>query len=94
MYNLYIRVIQENGMEKQMIIRIDKETKDKFIKITRIEGKTASEKVRELVNAYIIENDLSSIVDDLWDRISKKIKKKGFKESDIEPAIKEARVSR
>ena len=94
MYNLYIRVIQEKAMEKQMVIRIDKQIKDKFSKITRIEGKTASEKIRELVNAYIAENDLSSVVDDLWDRISKKIKKKGLKESDIEPAIKEARMSK
>jgi len=39
-----------------------------------LEGKTISEKVRKLVNAYIAENDLSSIADDLWDRISKKIK--------------------
>lgn len=37
-------------MEKQMVIRIDKETKDKFKKIARIEGKTTSEKVRELVS--------------------------------------------
>ncbi len=49
-----------------------------------LEGKTISEKVRELVHAYIAENDLSSVADDLWDRISKKIKKKGFKELDIE----------
>ena len=49
-----------------------------------LEGKTISKKVRELVHAYIAENDLSSVADDLWDRISKKIKKKGFKESDIE----------
>ena len=59
-----------------------------------LEGKTISEKARELVNAYIAENDLYSIADDLWDRISKKIKKKGFKESDIEAAIKATRVSK
>ena len=59
-----------------------------------LEGKTISEKVRELVHAYIAENDLSSVADDLWDRISKKIKKKGFKELDIEAAIKATRVSK
>ena len=59
-----------------------------------LEGKTISKKIRELVNAYIAENDLSSIADDLWDRISKKIKTKGFKESDIEAAIKATRVSK
>ena len=59
-----------------------------------LEGKTIREKVRELVNAYIVENDLSSVIDSLWDRISKKIKKEGFKQSDIEAAIKEIRVSK
>lgn len=81
-------------MEKQMIIRIDKETKDKFNRIARMEGKTSSEKVRELVNTYIADNDLSSVVDDLWTRISKKIKMKGFKEEDIDTVIKEVRASK
>ncbi len=81
-------------MEKQMIIRIDKETKDKFNRIARMEGKTSSEKVRELVNTYIADNDLSSVVDDLWSRISKKIKMKGFKEEDIDTVIKEVRASK
>jgi len=81
-------------MKKQMIIRIDKETKDKFNRIARMEGKTSSEKVRELVNTYIADNDLSSVVDDLWSRISKKIKMKGFKEEDIDTVIKEVRASK
>ncbi len=81
-------------MEKQMIIRIDKETKDKFNRIARMEGKTSSEKIRELVNTYIADNDLSSVVDDLWSRISKKIKMKGFKEEDIDTVIKEVRASK
>ncbi|MBC8388580.1 MAG: CopG family transcriptional regulator [Actinobacteria bacterium] len=79
-------------MKKQMIIRIDKETKDKFSRIARIEGKTSSEKVRELVNTYIAENDLSSVVDELWSKISKKIKMKGFNKEDIDTAIKEVRT--
>lgn len=81
-------------MKKQMIIRIDKETKDKFSRIARIEGKTSSEKVRELVNTYIAENDLSSVVDELWSKISKKIKMKGFNKEDIDTAIKEVRTSK
>ncbi len=81
-------------MEKQMIIRIDKETKDKFSRIARMEGKTSSEKVRELVNTYIADNDLSSVVDDLWSRISEKIKMEGFKEEDIDTVIKEVRTGK
>ena len=81
-------------MEKQMMIRIDKETKDKFSRIARMEGKTSSEKVRELVNTYIADNDLSSVVDDLWSRISEKIKMEGFKEEDIDTVIKEVRTGK
>ena len=80
-------------MEKQLIIRIDKELKDKFSKIARIEGKSISEKLREMINSYIKENDVSAVVDDLWERISIKIKKKGFKEREIDTAIREVRTS-
>ena len=79
-------------MEKQLIIRIDKELKDKFSKIARIEGKSASEKLREMINSYVKENDVSAVVDDLWERISIKIKKKGFREEDIDTAIREVRT--
>ena len=78
-------------MEKKIIFRIDKETKDKFYKISRIEGKSASNKMRELIAEYIAENDLSSIVDDLWDRISIKLKAKNISEKDIEKATIDVR---
>ena len=78
-------------MKKQLIIRIDEELKNKFSKIARIEGKTASEKVRELVSTYTTENDFAAVVDSLWDRISDKIGSSGFKQEDIDRKIKEAR---
>jgi hypothetical protein len=78
-------------MKKSMIIRIDEHTKNKFDRIARIEGKTTSEKVRELMSSYVATNDLSSIVDSLWSRISDKIKQKGYNEKDVENLIKEAR---
>jgi predicted DNA-binding protein len=78
-------------MKKRLIIRIDEELKSKFSKIARIEGKTASEKIRELVSAYTVENDFAAAVDSLWDRISEKIENGGFKQEDIDKKIKEAR---
>ena len=36
--------------------------KGKFFKIMRMEGKTASEKIREMIERYVSENDLSTIV--------------------------------
>ena len=81
-------------METQLIVRIDKGTKQKFSKIARTEGKTASAKVRELVALYIEENDFSRVVGDIWDRTAGKLKKKGYKEKDVKDAIKSVRASR
>ena len=81
-------------MDKQLIVRIDKESKEKFSKIVRMEGKSVSEKIREMVDEYIAENDFSAVVDDLWERISKKIQKSGFKEEDIEGVIEKVRASK
>jgi len=78
-------------MKKQLIIRIDEELKSKFSKIARIEGKTTSEKIRELVSNYTAENDFATAVDSLWDKISEKIESSGFKLEDIDKKIKETR---
>ena len=80
-------------MEKQMVVRIREDIKKKFYKVVRMEGKTASEKIREMIEEYIRENDLSTVVDNLWERVSKKIASKGYDERDIDTAIEEARES-
>ena len=78
-------------MEEKLIIRIDKNLKDDFGKLARIEGKTTSDKVRELMADFVSENDFSKIVDDLWSRISEKIVDKGFTEKNINDAIQDVR---
>ena len=78
-------------MKKQLIIRIDEELKSKFSKIARSEGKTMSGKIRELVGAYSTKNNFAAIVDNLWDRVTKKIESGKFKQEDIDRKIKEAR---
>jgi len=81
-------------MSSQMILRIDDKTKEKFYRIVRREGITASEKMREMVENYIRKADMSQVVDDLWARVEKKVKEKGFNESDIERVIRETRKTR
>lgn len=81
-------------MERQMVVRIDEEMKGKFFKIARMEGKTASEKIREMIERYVSENDLSTIVDGLWNRISNKLENSEVKEEDITRVIKEARKTK
>lgn len=80
-------------METQLIVRIDKNTKQRFSRIVRAEGKTASSKIRELVNSYLEENDFSRLVGDLWDRAARKLKKKGYTQRDVEDAIQKVRAT-
>jgi len=78
-------------MSTQMIIRIDDEVKNRLTKLARVEGKTTSEMVRGLIEEYIKERDISSYIDDLWNRTGKKLKSKGITPATIEKAIKAAR---
>ncbi len=78
-------------MTNQMIIRIKPDVKDKLNKLARVEGKTTSQMVRELIEEYIKERDIGAYIDDLWDRIGRKLSSRGVKLKDIKSAIKEAR---
>lgn len=81
-------------MGSQLIIRIDEEKKHKFYRLARMEGKTASEKIREMVDNYIERSDIGPIIDNLWERIGRKIKAKGITEADIEKTIRKVRKAR
>lgn len=81
-------------MEKQMVLRIDTDMKTKFQKIARMEAKTASEKMRELMEDYIAKNDFAALIDQLMESISKKAQQRGITDADIEKAIRETRAMR
>ena len=81
-------------MTTQMIIRINSETKNRLVKLARVEGKTTSQMVRDLIEDYIKEKDIGSYIDNLWDRIGGKLRTKGISQRDINRAIKESRKSR
>jgi len=78
-------------MAVQIIIRIAPEVKDRFSKLARMEGKTASQMVRELIEGYIKERDIGTYVDDLSGRIGGKLRSKGVGQRDISRAIIGAR---
>ncbi len=80
-------------MTTQMIIRIDPEVKVKLSKLARMEGKTTSQMVRELIEDYTRDRDIGAYIDDLWDRIGGKLKSRGVRQRDIDKAIKEVRKS-
>jgi predicted DNA-binding protein len=78
-------------MSTQMIIRIDDEVKDRLNKLARSEGKTTSAMVRDLIEEHLREHDISAYIDDLWNRIGKKLKSKGVTPATINKAIKVTR---
>lgn len=81
-------------MSTNLIVRIEETTKKRFSRLVRIEGKSASEKVRELIDGYIKKADIGVVVDDLWDRVGTKMRQKGVRERDVAQAIREVRSSR
>ena len=77
-------------MSEQLLIRIDKNLKDRLKKTSQSEGKASSQVVRELIEDYVTAHDMSYYIDDLWDRIGTKLKKK-FTVDDIDKIIKQVR---
>jgi len=80
-------------MTTQMIVRLDSDTKTKLTKLARTEGKNTSQVVRELIENYIQERDMGAYIDDLWNRVGKKLKARGIGSDDIERTIHDVRAS-
>ena len=78
-------------MNAQMNLRLDEKLKEQFQKLARQEGKSASEKLRELISDYIRERDISRYADDLWDRMEAEFSREGLGEEDIRKAINRVR---
>ena len=80
-------------MATQMIIRVEPGLKDKVSRLAKSEGKNLSELVREWLERYTQERDMGSYIDDLWDKIGKKLSKNNISEPDIENVIKQTRLN-
>jgi len=78
-------------MATQMIIRIDPHAKDRLSKLARSEGKSSSQIVRDLIDDYIRDRDIGLYIDDLWNRIGRKLKSKKVRPGDIDKIIKAVR---
>lgn len=77
----------------QMLIRLDSNTKNKLRKFAQSEGKNTSQVVRELIEKYIQNRDMNNYIDDLWEKIGKKLKANNVTQEDVEKAIKDVRSS-
>jgi metal-responsive CopG/Arc/MetJ family transcriptional regulator len=81
-------------MADQMLIRIDADLKAKLNRLSRAEGKTTSQMVRELIRDYVKERDIGAYIDGLWERIGTKLTARGVRPADISQAIRETRKGR
>ena len=78
-------------MNSQILIRVDKDTKEKFKRLSRFEHKSVNEKLRELMKEYVEEHNIESAMKGLWSEIGGSLKKKGYRVSDVEKTIKKVR---
>ena len=81
-------------MTTQMIVRIDPTLKNKVNNFAKAEGKNTSEIVRELLENYVKNRDISSYIDDLWSRIGTKIEKQRFSSDNIDSVIQKVRAKK
>jgi hypothetical protein len=73
---------------------VDKELKDKFQQLSRMEQKSVNKKVRELMEEYVKDHDMEAAMRSLWDEVGQSLRKKGYKASDVNKMIKEVRTGR
>jgi hypothetical protein len=81
-------------MEKQLVVRIDPELKDKVTALARAEGKTSSQLIRELLEEYVRRRDMTTYFDSLWSRVGGQLEEKGVGPKDVEEAIRQVRKGR
>ena len=81
-------------MSTQMIVRIDPDLKAKVNNFAKVEGKSVSEVVRELLEEYVKKRDINSYIDDLWNRIGGKLASSGYGPKDVKRIIRDVRANR
>ena len=79
-------------MTTQMIVRVDPDLKAKVHSFAKIEGKSVSEVVRELLEEYVKNRDIESYINNLWERIGGKLKSSGVGPKDVERVIRDVRT--
>ena len=79
-------------MRTQMIVRIDPELKAKVNHFAKVEGKSVSEVVRELIEEYVKNRDIDSYIGNLWNRIGGKLTSGGFAPKDVKGIIRDVRA--
>jgi predicted DNA-binding protein len=78
-------------MTTQIIVRLDERRRQELNRLSRAEGKATSQVVRELIDGFIMEHDISGYIDGLWERIGDSLSRKGYSRKDVPRVIRESR---
>ena len=78
-------------MTAQMVIRIDEGLKDNVNSIAKMEGKSTTQVVRNLLEEYVRNRDLGKYVDSLWARMGKNLDPRGADSTYLNQIIKDVR---
>lgn len=81
-------------MNQQMIIRVDSDLKNRVDQFAKKEGKNTSEVIRELMEQYLRERDMSGYLQNLWERIGAKLDPRLKDPKFLDKAIKEIRTEK
>ena len=79
-------------MATQMIVRLDPELKAKVNNFAKVEGKSVSEVVRELLEEYVKSREINSYIENLWERIGGKLASSGIGPKDVKRIIRDVRT--
>jgi hypothetical protein len=75
-----------------MIVRVDPDLKAKVNNFAKIEGKSVSEIVRELLQEYVKNRDMGTYIDNLWDRVGGKLSSSGVGPKDVKRIVRDVRT--
>lgn len=81
-------------MNTSILIRVDKDKKERFERMARRRGKTTSEVVREMMDEYVERHDMRGYLSKLISDIGEDFKKQGITQADIDRTIKEVRAEK
>lgn len=79
-------------MNSQLIVRMDKSQKERFERMTRRQGQTASEVIRAMVDEYVVRHDMQGYLNKLIDEIGVTFTHENISQKDIDRSIKDVRA--
>ncbi len=78
-------------MTTQMLIKLDSEMKEKLSFLAKREGESVNFVIRNLIDEYIKNKDITCHIDELWQRIGNQMLSQDISTKDINKAIKAVR---